>query len=248
MRRVPSAALHGWSSQPWHSLWVGVVVRALALLGSVAWLGGCDYPTLKKRVDVQEKEIADLRSINAALSHQLTNSRADVLRLEAELERRGGGLSPTPGRPTALEPVRAALVRLLSGSGATVAVRGARVAITMPSAFQSGKAALTPAGQQLLRRIASAIKAHCSGWQVGVAGHTDSTPIGRAGRLYPTNWHLSGFRALAAMDYLNRSCGIPAKTLHFRGYGQHHPLGSNATAAGRARNRRIEIILAPPSR
>ena len=223
------------------------VAWPVGLLALAACLGGCDYPTLKKRVDAQGREIADLRAINGTLSHQLTNSRADVLRLEAELERHGGGLSPTPGGPAALEPVRAALARALSGSGATVAARGDRIVIAMPSAFPSGQATLTAEGQALLRRIAAAVNAHCSGWQVAVAGHTDSTPIGRAARLYPTNWHLSGFRALAAMDYLNRSCGIPANTLHFRGYGQHHPVGTNATADGRARNRRLEIILGPPA-
>ena len=105
-----------------------------------------------------------------------------------------------------------------------------------------------PSGRAQLRRIATAVKSHCPGWEVGVAGHCDSTRIAKQAtrRLYPTNWHLSGFRALAAMDYLNKSCGVPAARLHFRGYGQHHPVAPNTTAAGRARNRRIEIILAPP--
>jgi len=226
------------------------VVAALLVAALAALTAGCDYPQLKRRVPTQEQEIADLRELNATLTQQLTNSRADVLRLEAELERRAGTLRPMPGpaRATPLEPKRAALARSLSGSGATVAARGDRIVVTMPSAFESGKATLTSKGRSVLRRIAGAVKAHCRGWEVGVAGHSDSARIAKAAtrRRFPTNWHLSGFRALAAMDYLNKSCGIPAKTLHFRGYGQCHPVTSNATAAGRARNRRIEIILAPP--
>ena len=226
------------------------VVAALLVAPLLALTAGCDYPQLKRRVVTQEQEMADLRELNATLTQQLTNSRTDVLRLEAELERRAGTLppAPAPGKATPLEPKRAALARSLSGSGATVAARGDRVVVTMPSAFESGKATLTSEGRAMLRRIAGAVKAHCPGWEVGVAGHSDSTPIGKAAtrRNYPTNWHLSGFRALAAMDYLNKSCGIKTSKLHFRGYGQYHPVTSNASAAGRARNRRIEIILAPP--
>ncbi len=223
---------------------------AAAVLLALACMAGCDYPELRRRAAAQEQEIADLRELNGTLTQQLTNARADVLRLEAELERRAGTLGPAraaAGTP-ALEPKRAALASALAGAGTTVAARGASLAITMPSAFESGKATLTSSGRAALRRIGAAIKSQCPGWEVGVAGHSDSTRIAKTAtrRLYPTNWHLSGFRALAAMDYLNRSCGIAASKLHFRGYGEHHPVASNATAAGRARNRRIEILLDPP--
>ena len=107
---------------------------------------------------------------------------------------------------------------------------------------------LTSEGSALLKRIGSAVKAHCATWEVGVAGHSDSMRIGKAStrRRFPTNWHLSGFRALAAMDYLVKHCGLKPTQVHFRGYAQYHPVASNKTAAGRAKNRRIEIILAPP--
>ncbi|MFW6161839.1 MAG: OmpA family protein [Planctomycetota bacterium] len=216
---------------------------------ALAWTAGCDYPDLRRRAEALEQENADLRELNATLTQQLTGARADVLRLEAELERQARGLSPMPGSAgtSPLEPRRSDLASSLAYAGVTVAIRKDRIVITMPAAFESGKAVLTAQGRTTLRRIAAAVKKHCPGWEVGVAGHSDSTPIGRrTRRRYPTNWHLSGFRALAAMDYLDRVCGIPARTLHFRGYGQHHPVASNTTAAGRARNRRIEIILAPP--
>jgi len=224
------------------------LTTTLALAVVAFWAAGCDYPELKERVAAQEHEIADLRELTSTLTHQLTNARADVLRLEADLDRQPGGLHrmPRAAGTSALEPKRAALAGSLQGAGVTVAIRGGSIVITMPAAFESGKTALTTDGRATLRRVAAAVKAHCPGWEVGVAGHTDSTPIGSATRRrYPTNWHLSGFRALAAMDFL-ASCGLPAARLHFRGYGQHHPVTSNATAGGRARNRRLEIILDPP--
>jgi len=224
----------------------------LMLVGLAVALTGCGYGALKKRAAAQEQEITDLRSLNDTLTQQLTNSRADALRLQAELERRPtrSALAPeTPRRkPTALEPTRAALANALSGSGTTVSVREGRVVVTASVGFQPGKDALTTKGASVLKQVGAALKAHCPTWEVGVAGHSDASRIAKAStrRRFPTNWHLSGFRALAAMNYLVKHCGLKASRVHFRGYGQYHPVTSNKTSAGRAKNRRLEIILAPP--
>lgn len=224
----------------------------LALVVPAVLLAGCGYGKLREQAGAQEQEISDLRALNATLTQQLTNSRADAMRLEAELERRptrqAPAARPKTARPAALEPTRAALAKALSRSGATVAARGDRIVITAPVGFQSGRDVLTSQGRAVLKRIGAAVKAHCPAWEVGVAGHSDSTPIGKPAtrRRFPTNWHLSGFRALAAMDNLVKHCGLKPSRVHFRGYGQHHPIASNSTAAGRAKNRRIELILAPP--
>ena len=73
--------------------------RLLVLCLAVA-LTGCGYGALKKRAAAQEREIADLRALNDTLTQQLTNSRADALRLQAELERRPKrtALAPEPAR------------------------------------------------------------------------------------------------------------------------------------------------------
>lgn len=102
--------------------------------------------------------------------------------------------------------------------------------------FESGSATLTPPGQAILDEMASAI------WQIGtpkvqVIGHTDSS----GDRL--ANIGLSLARANAVRSYLIGK-GIPAESLSAVGSGPDHPLTTNETAEGRAKNRRIEFRLA----
>lgn len=73
-----------------------------------------------------------------------------------------------------------------------------------------------------------------------VEGHTDDVPI-TAGP-YRTNWELSVGRSSSVIDQLIRE-GIPPARLIAAGYGPYHPLAPNATAEGRARNRRVEIVI-----
>ena len=82
--------------------------------------------------------------------------------------------------------------------------------------------------------------------QIQVSGHTDSNPISeKLASQFPTNWELSVSRAINVVRFLEEKANVPAKNLIATGYGQHHPIASNKSAAGRARNRRIEILLTP---
>jgi outer membrane protein OmpA-like peptidoglycan-associated protein len=98
--------------------------------------------------------------------------------------------------------------------------------------FTSGSAAISPKSSALLDRLAREARA-CPG-NIRIEGFTDST--GRPG----ANQKLSAVRADAVRAALVER-GIPAERLQSRGYGAKHPLASNHTAAGRARNRRIEF-------
>ena len=75
---------------------------------------------------------------------------------------------------------------------------------------------------------------------VQVEGHTDDQPISTS--QYPSNWQLSGARAAAVVQQLN-SAGVSGKRMSLAGYAAQHPVAGNATPAGRAQNRRVEIIL-----
>lgn len=77
-----------------------------------------------------------------------------------------------------------------------------------------------------------------------IEGHTDNVPIGpRLKARYPTNWELGAARAVNVARFLQGEAGIDPLRLSAVSYGQYRPVASNKTAAGRARNRRIEIIL-----
>jgi flagellar motor protein MotB len=62
---------------------------------------------------------------------------------------------------------------------------------------------------------------------------------------YPTDQHLAVGQAMTVYDGLTRLGGLPAKQLFVVGHGASHPVVSNATDAGRARNRRIDIVIYP---
>lgn len=72
-----------------------------------------------------------------------------------------------------------------------------------------------------------------------VEGHTDD----RGGTLPSTNWRLSTERAVTVLSYLVEQHGYPPTRLSAAGYGQYHPVASNVTAEGQARNRRVELII-----
>ena len=113
--------------------------------------------------------------------------------------------------------------------------------------FAPGKAALSSKGKALLEKLAERLKEHDG--QIRVEGHTDDRPVVIHAKEYPMgNLQLSGRRALVVADYLIRQCGLPREMVSFAGYGEFKPVVSNASAEGRARNRRVEIVLLSASK
>jgi len=105
--------------------------------------------------------------------------------------------------------------------------------------FDYGEANLKPQGLPLLSEIANLLNVDRT-HPIVVEGHTDNVPISSA--QYPSNWELSTARATTVVRYLI-SCGVNRNRLAAAGYADLHPVASNATAAGRARNRRVEIVM-----
>jgi chemotaxis protein MotB len=114
--------------------------------------------------------------------------------------------------------------------------------------FDSGQATLQSEGQPLLEEVAQLLnldKSH----PITVEGHTDNQPIATA--QFPSNWELSTARATTVVRFLIAH-RVGASRLGAVGYADLHPIASNASAAGRARNRRVDIVLmrlnpVPPS-
>ncbi|MEQ8315301.1 MAG: MotB family protein [Gammaproteobacteria bacterium] len=77
--------------------------------------------------------------------------------------------------------------------------------------------------------------------QVAVEGHTDNVPI--ATPSIPTNWHLSSLRALSVTNALLEQEDLQSDRLQVIGYADSRPVDTNETNAGRARNRRVEIVI-----
>jgi chemotaxis protein MotB len=105
--------------------------------------------------------------------------------------------------------------------------------------FSSGEATLKPQGTPLLREVAQLLNVDRS-HPITVEGHTDNQPISTA--QFPSNWELSTARATTVVRFLIAQ-GVDGGRLAAAGYADLHPVDSNATAAGRTRNRRVEIFV-----
>src|SRR4051794_10924009 len=105
--------------------------------------------------------------------------------------------------------------------------------------FASGEAMLKPEANRLVEKIGGIVRDERS-HPVVVEGYTDSQPISN-GR-YTSNWSLSGARASAVVEDFAR-VGVLDNRMSLQGYGSQEPIESNSTSDGRARNRRVEIVL-----
>jgi chemotaxis protein MotB len=104
--------------------------------------------------------------------------------------------------------------------------------------FTSGSAALESQGQPLLTEIAALLNIdHVH--PIAVEGNTDNVPISGP---FPSNWELSTARASRVVRFLITK-GVDPQRLSATGYAAQHPIATNSTAAGRALNRRVEIVL-----
>jgi chemotaxis protein MotB len=110
--------------------------------------------------------------------------------------------------------------------------------------FDSGKAEVKPQGVAVLQKVVDILK-NVTDKAIRIEGHTDNVMIsGELTRKYPTNWELSAARAINVARYLQQQ-GIAPTLLSAVAYGEYKPVASNDTEEGRAKNRRIEIILVP---
>ncbi len=110
--------------------------------------------------------------------------------------------------------------------------------------FDSGKAEVKKGGLEVLGKVISILK-DVSDKSIRIEGHTDNVPIvGVLAKRYPTNWELSAARAINVARHLQDQ-GIDPGQLSAVAYGEWKPVATNDTAEGKAKNRRIEIILVP---
>jgi chemotaxis protein MotB len=120
-----------------------------------------------------------------------------------------------------------------------------RVGLVDKILFDSGEAAISKRGEEVLARV-GAVLATIDDKQIQVSGHTDRTPISeKLAPQFPTNWELSTARAINVVRFLSEKASVPPQRLVASGYSEYHPIANNKTSAGRAKNRRIEILLTP---
>ncbi len=111
--------------------------------------------------------------------------------------------------------------------------------------FDSGVADIKKDGKKVLDRVGGILK-QVTDKQINIEGHTDNVPISpKLRQKFSTNWELSTARATNVVRYLQENAGLDPRLLIAAGFAEYRPVESNDTAEGRAKNRRIEIVLIP---
>lgn len=163
----------------------------------------------------------------------------------------GGGLTPSISeiRSDTFEGLNKTLGGFASANGleGKIQIRSDADSITISLAdnllFDSGSADLKPGSQDVLLQVASALRGLPN--QMRIEGHTDNVPVNSID--YPTNWELSGERATRVLRFLTEEGQLNPAQLFTAGYADTRPLGDNATAEGRALNRRADIVILYPT-
>ena len=169
----------------------------------------------------------------AALGMQLelsTQLQAEVQKRQAEQRRR-----------EALE--QALAIPLAQGR---VTLNNGRIGISSSVLFAFNSDQLQPEGRRLLKSLAAPLSAYLAARDeiLMVSGFTDDRPMRESAQQFADNWELSAQRALTVTRALIED-GVAASALFAAAFGAEQPVASNTDAAGRARNRRVEITPTP---
>jgi chemotaxis protein MotB len=117
--------------------------------------------------------------------------------------------------------------------------RGLIISLPQAILFQSGDDRLNPSALPVISKIAAVLLEIDN--KIALVGHADSIPIHNA--YFKNNWELSTARSLNLLSLLTDEYGIPEPRLSLQSYGTSNPKGPNDTEAGRAENRRVEILI-----
>ena len=220
---------------------------------------------------LQESYAALEKNSNDALTSNMNKNRELLAQLEAKekamaaeqdrLNKLRDELASSTQRLNELESIIAAkdasmkklketlskALNAFEGKGLTVEQKNGKVYVSMENKllFQTGSWAVGAEGRKAVVEVGKVL-AQNPDITVLIEGHTDNDKIyGAIGGGVENNWDLSTKRATAIVNILGENAGIQKKNLTAAGRGEFAPLMSNDTPEGKAKNRRIEIILTP---
>jgi chemotaxis protein MotB len=125
------------------------------------------------------------------------------------------------------------------GIDSRMEARGLVISLPQAILFPSGEDHVLPAALPIVSQIAEVLNSVPN--KVALVGHADSIPIHN--QRFQSNWELSAARSVNLLEVLSTRYGISESRLSVQSYGSNNPKDSNETAAGRAENRRVEILL-----
>lgn len=190
-----------------------------------------------KALQAYEDEVIALRDENARLKSEKLDLERQVNGYQNELAQLDRQLqdastpAPTPDYPE------------LTNQGIDVSMRGQDLVISIPAGitFDSGSADLKSSGQQAVRSVAARLISEFPNAQYWIEGHTDTDQPSKS--KFKTNRELSIERAKSVHAFLVMSCQVPDDNCVVAGHGEYRPIADNSSASGKAKNRRVEIIV-----
>jgi len=211
--------------------------------------------TLSKNIVDHRAHVADQKQENGLLKGENENLSQNVKALEEKnVALHSDAEALERQRKAEVEEMRGTYENLLENMKGEIAkgeititqLRGKlKVNMLDEILFDSGKTTVKPQGLEVLQRVGS-ILVNVKDRAISIEGHTDNVPIGaELKKRYPTNWELSAVRATTVARYLQEKTGIDPGLLSAIGYGEYQPVALNESEEGRAKNRRIEIVLVP---
>jgi chemotaxis protein MotB len=221
--------------ETWTIASILTILLLLVLLGYASWGKKREVEQFEAQLAAAAARTAKSEAEVADLKDKLAQSQAQIEQLQQEKD------TALQTRKSLEDEMRSAL----ESKDVTISKLQGKLTVNILDRimFDSGEAELKPDGATVLRKVASILKEHPE-LKIHVIGHTDNVPIRASARhRFPSNWELSTARATAAVRFLTESAGVDPRRLGAVGYGEFRPIADNATADGRARNRRIAITI-----
>lgn len=218
---------------------------------------------LRKDTSGLNSQLADLRGqyaeMDANYNKLRSNSSSEINKLSGNLDKLSDDLKKREQRLKEVEEIlrkrdeatnqlKAKLQDALLGftkNGLTVEIKNGKVYVSLTDKllFPSGSIIIDEKGKQALTQLAMVLKQQPE-INIAVEGHTDSQKINNLGQI-KDNWDLSVLRSTSVVRFLTEEQKVESVRMTATGKGEFQPLGSNANAESRSKNRRIEIVLSP---
>ncbi|MDT0677738.1 OmpA family protein [Autumnicola musiva] len=190
-------------------------------------------------------QLEEKESTLAAEQTRLEKLQKDLQARSRRIDELEGLIAAKDAKMNALKNAISKALTNFEGKGLTVEQRNGKVYVSMENKllFDSGSWAVNAEGRKAVQQLGQVL-AQNQDIAVLIEGHTDNVPYGGSGQL-KDNWDLSTKRATAIVQILKENNNIDPQNLTAAGRGEYAPVASNDTAEGRAKNRRIEVILTP---
>ena len=199
------------------------------------------------QIDLQRRE-DDLRELEGMLNakeKRLNELESELKAREARVKELEDIIAQKDAAVRALKDRIAEALLGFKDKGLTVEQRNGKIYVSLEAKllFPSGSTVVNAEGKKALLDLANVIKEE-KDITILVEGHTDTDPLNGSGAM-KDNWDLSVLRATSVVRIMNEDGGVDNTMLTAAGRGEYIPVADNSTSEGKAKNRRIEIILTP---